>query len=100
MLSHLHWQLTIQGLATLVSVGGRPDLSSTASTEKLSMEVLPQYCKDLVSFVATLQTDRKHAQKLVQISFFFRGGLRVPPDHKPGAGSTVERGREGLARIR
>ena len=99
MLSHLHWQLTIQGLATLVAVGGRPDLSSTASTEKLSMEVLPQYCKDLNNFVATLQTDRKHTQKLVQ-SRFFRGGLRVPSDHKPGAGSTFERGREGLARIR
>ena len=87
-------------MATLVSVGGRPDLSSTASAEKLSMEVLPQYCKDLNNFVAILQTDQKHAQKLVQCHFFFRGGLRVPPDHKPGAGSTAERGREGLARIR
>ena len=99
MLSHLHWQLTIQGLATLVAVGGRPDLSSTASTEKLSMEVLPQYCKDLVNFVVILQTDRKPRSKVGAISFF-RGGFRVPPDHKPGAGSTVERGREGLARIR
>ena len=52
------------------------------------------------NFFATLQTDRRHTQKLVQSHFFSRGGLRVPPDHKPGAGSTVERGREGLARIR
>ena len=41
------------------------------------MEVLPQYCKDLVNFVAILQTDQKHTQKLVQ-SHFSEVGSEFP----------------------
>ena len=50
----------------------------------------------------TVETDHilAHSQKFVQSHAFFPGGLRVPPHHKLGAGSTAERGREGFAGIR